>query len=226
MAKNSFILADATVDHIAKAEASISSLKADNKANNEVANEQKIGAYCELIASLASVKLVKGKLPRAISKQVKEALLGACKEATAKRYLENSVGALRLFSDELSSQATPSLVKELFDDPRNDITSENKLAKLVSGEAEKSKAQRLAESVVGKWSTKKDDAGRSVQGDVFKDGLSDEELDEFQNAFRELMAAREAYRNAKAAKDAEAAAAEENGDVDAVVAMLEDAGVA
>jgi hypothetical protein len=222
MAKMQFELASATVDHIAKAEAVISGLKADNKANNEIANAQKMSAYHELIASLSGVKLVKGKLPRAISKQVKEALLGACKEATAKRYLENSVGALRLFSDELSSQATPSLVKELFDDPRNDIQSENKLAKIVSGEAEKSKAQRLAESVVGKWSTKKDDAGKSVQGDVFKDGLSDEELDEFQNAMRELMAAREAYRNTKAAKDAEAAAAEENGGVDAVVAAFLD----
>lgn len=221
-----FELASSTIDHIAKVEATISGLKADNKENNQIANAQKIGAYCELIASLSGVKLVKGNLPRAVSKHVKEGLLGACKEATAKRYLENSVGALRKFSEQLSSQATPSLVKELFDDPRIDIQSENKLAKIVRGEAEKSKAQRLAESVVGKWSSKKDDNGKIVQGDVFKDSLTDDELDEFQNAFRELLAARQAYRNSDAAKNAEAAAADENSDVDAVVAMLDDLGIA
>ena len=66
-----------------------------------------------------------------------------------------------------------------------------------------------------------------MQGDVFKDGLDDEELDEFQNIMRELMAARQAYRNTVAAKEAEAAAASDNNDVDAaVVAMLDELGVA
>jgi hypothetical protein len=223
--KIAFEIADATVDHIAKAEAQITGLKADSKANSEAANAQKIGAYCELIASLAPVKLVKGNLPRAVSKQVKEALLGACKDATAKRYLENSVGAIRLFELSGMTQATPAMVKEFFES--NDIDSENKLAKAVKGEGDKSKAQKLAEQVVGKWSSKKDDKGRVVQGDVFKDGLSDEDLDEFQNIMRELMAARDAYRNAAAAKEAEGSAAEENGTVDAAVeAFLDAAGVA
>jgi hypothetical protein len=57
-----FILNDTTINVINAAEAQIAGLKADNKANNQAANDQKIGAYCELIASLAPVKLVKGNL--------------------------------------------------------------------------------------------------------------------------------------------------------------------
>jgi hypothetical protein len=90
----------------------------------------------------------------------------------------------------------------------------------VKGEADKSRAERLAEQVVGKWSTAKDEDGKAVQGAVFKDGLDDDELDEFQNVMRELMAARAAFRNSKAARDAAEAAARENSTVDAAVAAF------
>ena len=215
-----FIIADETINVINAAEAEIAGLKADNKANNEVANNRKIGAYCELIASIAPVKLVKGNLPRAVSKALRAALLeeAGLKEATVKRYIENSVGAVRLFDLGGMSNATPQMVREFFDS--NGIDSENKLAKAVKGEAEKSKAQMLAEQVVGKWSSAKDEDGKVVQGNVFKDGLSDEELDEFQNVMRELMAARQAYRNSEAAKAAQAGAGAENETVDAAVAAF------
>jgi hypothetical protein len=204
-----FILADTTINVINAAEAQIAGLKADNKANNEAANDQKIGAYCELIASLAPVKLVKGNLPRAVSKALRVALLeeAGLKEATAKRYVENSVGAIRMFELSGMDNATPEMVREFFDD--SGIDSENKLAKAIKGEAEKSKAQMLAEQVVGKWSSAKDDNGKVVQGNVFKDGLSDEDLEEFQIAMRELMAARQAYRNSAAAKAAQADATDD-----------------
>jgi hypothetical protein len=195
-----FILNDTTINVINAAEAQIAGLKADNKANNQAANDQKIGAYCELIASLAPVKLVKGNLPRAVSKALRVALLeeAGLKEATAKRYVENSVGAIRMFELSGMDNATPEMVREFLDDAG--IDSENKLAKAIKGEAEKSQAQMLAEQVVGKWSSAKDDNGKVVQGNVFKDGLSDEDLEEFQIAMRELMAARQAYRNSAAAK--------------------------
>ena len=45
----------------------------------------------------------------------------------------------------------------------------------------------------------------------------DEELEEFHNIMRELLAARKAFRNTAAAKAAEADAAAENSDVDAAV---------
>jgi hypothetical protein len=204
-----FILADTTINVINAAEAQIAGLKADNKANNQAANDQKIGAYCELIASLAPVKLVKGNLPRAVSKALRVALLeeAGLKEATAKRYVENSVGAIRMFELSGMDNATPEMVREFFDDAG--IDSENKLAKAIKGEAEKSQAQMLAEQVVGKWSSAKDDNGKVVQGNVFKDGLSDDDLEEFQIAMRELMAARQAYRNSAAAKAAQADATDD-----------------
>ena len=204
-----FILADTTINVINAAEAQIAGLKADNKANNQAANDQKIGAYCELIASLAPVKLVKGNLPRAVSKALRVALLeeAGLKEATAKRYVENSVGAIRMFELSGMDNATPDMVREFFDD--SGIDSENKLAKAIKGEAEKSKAQMLAEQVVGKWSSAKDDNGKVVQGNVFKDGLSDDDLEEFQIAMHELMAARQAYRNSAAAKAAQADATDD-----------------
>ena len=204
-----FIIADTTINVINAAEAQIAGLKADNKANNEAANAQKISAYCELIASLAPVKLVKGNLPRAVSKALRVALLeeAGLKEATAKRYVENSVGAIRMFELSGMDNATPEMVREFFDD--SGIDSENKLAKAIKGEAEKSKAQMLAEQVVGKWSSAKDDNGKVVQGNVFKDGLSDEDLEEFQIAMSELMAARQAYRNSAAAKAAQADATDD-----------------
>ena len=204
-----FILNDTTINVINAAEAQIAGFKADNKANNQAANDQKIGAYCELIASLAPVKLVKGNLPRAVSKALRVALLeeAGLKEATAKRYVENSVGAIRMFELSGMDNATPEMVREFFDD--SGIDSENKLAKAIKGEAEKSKAQMLAEQVVGKWSSAKDDNGKVVQGNVFKDGLSDDDLEEFQIAMRELMAARQAYRNSAAAKAAQADATDD-----------------
>lgn len=204
-----FILADTTINVINAAEAQIAGLKADNKANNQAANDQKIGAYCELIASLAPIKLVKGNLPRAVSKALRVALLeeAGLKEATAKRYVENSVGAIRMFELSGMDNATPDMVREFLD--AAGIDSENKLAKAIKGESEKSKAQMLAEQVVGKWSSAKDDNGKVVQGNVFKDGLSDEDLEEFQIAMRELMAARQAYRNSAAAKAAQADATDD-----------------
>jgi hypothetical protein len=204
-----FILADTTINVINAAEAQIAGLKADNKANNQAANDQKIGAYCELIASLAPVKLVKGNLPRAVSKALRVALLeeAGLKEATAKRYVENSVGAIRMFELSGMDNATPEMVREFLDDAG--IDSENKLAKAIKGEAEKSQAQMLAEQVVGKWSSAKDDNGKVVQGNVFKDGLSDDDLEEFQIAMSELMAARQAYRNSAAAKAAQADATDD-----------------
>jgi hypothetical protein len=59
-----------------------------------------------------------------------------------------------------------------------------------------------------------------VQGNVFRDGLDDDDLDEFQNLFRELMAAREGFRNSDAARAAAASAADENDAVDAAVAAF------
>ena len=221
-----FTVSETAINNIYHAEQEIGKLKGVNRENNEAANSAKMSAYGEIIASIAHVKLTKGNLPTAERNTLNSALIeqAGVKEAAAKRYRENSVGAIRLIKDfigDIPTQYTPDAV--VADLKAMEIDSENKLAEAVSGEASKSKAQRLAEQVVGKWSTKKLENGKVVQGDKFKDGLDDDELDEFNNAMRELMAVRTAYHNSEAAKAAEAAAAKENETVDSAVAEFTDA---
>lgn len=179
---------------IATAEKAIEGFKGEAKASAASANDQKIGAYSLLIASLSGTKLVKGNLPRAVSKQVYTGLMqdAGVKEATAKRYLENSVGALRVL--EIPTQATPELVKDIL--LAENIDSENKLAKRVSGEDEKDPMRVLAEALIGKFTTRKDENGQRVQG-VFKPSkFEQEDWDSFEDHIRELKAARAAAEDA------------------------------
>jgi hypothetical protein len=192
----------AVFDEIATRETSIANLKGEAKERTVEANGQKISAYSALIAGLSGQKLVKGNLPRAIAKQVYKGLIedAGVKEATAKRYLENSVGALRVL--DIPTQATPSLVKAILDS--ENIDSENKLAKLVSGETDKDPMQTMAEALVGKFTSRKDDDGNRVQG-VFKPSkYEQEDWDRFEDAMRELKAARVAASDAARQAEIEA----------------------
>lgn len=202
---------------INRAEKDISSFKGVAKENSAQANKTKMSAYSVLIASLAAVKLVKGNLPRAISNQVRKGLLedAGLKDAVAKRYLENSVGALRVL--DIPSQATPSLVADIL--ASENIASENQLAKRVTGEDEKDAIRALAEKLVGKFTTRKNEAGERVQG-VFKPSdFGDEDFERFDNVVRELKAARKAAQEAAAA--AEAKLAEENSEVGKVLDAMD-----
>ena len=194
---------DATVfAGIATAEKAIEGFKGEAKQSSANANDQKIGAYSLLIASLSGTKLVKGNLPRAVSKQVYTGLMqdAGVKEATAKRYLENSVGALRVL--EIPTQATPSLVKDIL--LAENIDSENKLAKRVSGEDDKDPMRVLAEALIGKFTTRKDENGQRVQG-VFKPSkFEQEDWDSFEDHIRDLKAARAAAEDAGKQAEAEA----------------------
>jgi hypothetical protein len=174
-------------------EGSITALRGDAKASQEEANSKKILAYAELIAGLSGIKLVKGNLPRAIGNQVRDGLLEAgIKEALVKRYMENSVGALRVL--DIPTQATADLVAEIL--ATENIASENQLTKRINGEADKDKIQGLAEALVGKFTTRKDEQGQRVQG-VFKaSAVEAADFDRFHDAVRTLMAAREAASDA------------------------------
>jgi hypothetical protein len=198
---------------IAVHEKDISNLKGEAKASVAAANDHKIDAYAALIASLSGHKLVKGNLPRAISKEVYKGLIESAgvKEASAKRYLENSVGAIREL--DIPSQATPSLVRDIL--LSENIDSENKLSKRVSGETDKDPMVGMAEALIGKFTTRKDENGQRVQG-VFKASkYEQEDWDRFEDAIRELKAARTAA--AEAAVQAESDAREENDRVNAVL---------
>jgi hypothetical protein len=186
------------------AEKSITAFKGTAKENSEAANERKVAAYSVLIAALASNKLIKGNLPRAVSNQVRKGLLenAGLKEATAKRYLENSVGALREFN--IPTQATPSLVADIL--ASENVKSENQLAKRVSGEDEKDSLRALAEKLVGRFTTRKNEAGERVQG-VFKPtDFVEADFERFENIVRELKAARAASQDAAAMAEAKIAA--------------------
>ena len=184
-------------------EGAISALREVAKENGAEANGKKLDAYSEIIASISGIKLVKGNLPRAIGNQLREGLLEAgLKEALVKRYTENSVGALRVL--DIPSQATPDLVKEILE--TENIASENQLAKRINGEAEKDKVAGLAEALVGKFTTRKDDQGNRIKG-VFKPSdLEQADWDRFEDLVRELKAARTAAADAGAIAAAEQAA--------------------
>ena len=184
-------------------EGAITALREVAKDSGAEANSHKLDAYAEIIASISGIKLVKGNLPRAIGNQLREGLLEAgLKEALVKRYTENSVGALRVL--DIPSQATPDLVKEILES--ENIASENQLAKRINGEAEKDKVAGLAEALVGKFTTRKDDQGNRVKG-VFKPSdLEQADWDRFEDLVRELKAARVAAADAGAIAAAEQAA--------------------
>lgn len=184
-------------------EGAITALREVAKENGAEANSRKLDAYAEIIASISGIKLVKGNLPRAIGNQLREGLLEAgLKEALVKRYTENSVGALRVL--DIPSQATPDLVKEILE--TENIASENQLAKRINGEAEKDKVASLAEALVGKFTTRKDDQGNRVKGIFKPSDLDQADWDRFEDLVRELKAARVAAADAGAIAAAEQAA--------------------
>jgi hypothetical protein len=184
-------------------EGAISALRDVAKENGAEANGKKLDAYAEIIASISGIKLVKGNLPRAVGNQLRDGLLEAgIKEALVKRYTENSVGALRVL--DIPSQSTPELVKEILE--TENIASENQLAKRINGDAEKDKVAALAEALVGKFTTRKDQDGNRVKG-VFKPSdLEQTDWDRFEDLVRELKAARVAAADAGAIAAAEQAA--------------------
>ena len=190
----SFELNISAIAAVASNEKTIGSFKDSVKEGRDAINERKIDSYAQLISSIAGVKLVKGNLPRAVSNQLRKALLedAGVQEATAKRYVENSAGALRLFS--IPTQATPTLVADIL--ASENIDTENKLAKLVSGEGEADAIRALAEKLVGKFTNRKDDDGKKVQGVFEASKLTQADWDEFDDVVRELKAARAAAEDA------------------------------
>jgi hypothetical protein len=208
-----------TAKAVAASEAQINGLKGSAKETREAINGYKIAAYSEIIASLSGVNLTsKGKLPRAVSTDLRDGLLEAgVSKACVKRYVENSSAALRVF--DIPSQATPSLVGDIL--AGESIKTESALKAACFSQREVSDVRAFAEKLVGKFSTKMTDAGNEVETSDFRASkLSDDDIDnaiaEFEDAIRELRAARAAA--AAAANDAAADAEAENEAVRAFVA--------
>lgn len=194
-------------------------VRAENKERTADLNSRKIAAYAGLIASINGVKLVKGNLPKYARDKVWEGLTvdAGCSKAIAKKYLENSVGAVREF--DFPSQATGAYIEaRLIEDG---IDSEAKLAKAVKAEGEETAEQKVAREFVGGFTTRKDENGDRVPG-VFKLGKYTDEADPFAALERLRSALDEAERIARAAIEAAASADVERAAYEQVMAALDD----
>ena len=85
------------VTQVAQIEASIADLKGSRKEISDQINGGKTDAYALIVADVSSHKLTaKGKLPQAVSRELKEQLAEAgVSPACIKRYVENASGLLR-----------------------------------------------------------------------------------------------------------------------------------
>ena len=219
MTKSTFVLADDNLNAIASNEKRINTLKGDAKEANGEAQTLKLNSYCQLIAGIAAAPLTaKSNLPTTVSSQVKGDLMdiGGLSEGMANKMVKNAVGARNVFGIG-GGNVTPQMVAETFE--ANEITSEAKLIKAVSGEDVKSKVQLAVEKVAGKRSTKKDDKGNRVYGDKWLGGFDYAEIEEFQSLLADALRVRgEMEAAAQAAADKTQA---ENDAINEMTAQLE-----
>jgi len=219
MTKSTFVLADDNLNAIASNEKRINTLKGDAKEANGEAQTLKLNSYCQLIAGIAAAPLTaKSNLPTAISSQVKGDLMdiGGLSEGMANKMVKNAVGARNVFGIG-GDNFTPQAVAEVLE--RNDITSEAKLIKAVSGDDAKSKVQLAVDKVAGKRSTKKDDKGNRIDGDKWLGGFDYAEIEEFQSLLADALRVRgEMEAAAQAAADKAQA---ENDAINEMSAQLE-----
>lgn len=196
MPKNTFALAADNLNVIGSNQTRINTLKGDAATIREESQTLKLDSYCQLIAGIADVKLTsKSNLPTAVSSSLKGDLMdvGQQTESMANKLVKNAVGARNVFGI-AGDNITPEMVAGVFAD--NEITSEAKLIKAVSGDAEKSKVQLAVEKIVGRRSTKKDEKGNRIDGDKWVGGFTYEEIEEFTMLMADTMEVRRAMEAA------------------------------
>lgn len=219
MPKNTFVIADDTLNNIASNEKRINTLKGEAKDANGEAQTLKLDSYCQLIAGIAGAPMTaKSNLPTAVSSGLKAELMdvGGLTESMANKMVKNAVGARNVFSIG-GNNVTPQMVADTFE--ANDITSEAKLIKAVSGDDAKSKVQLAVDKVAGKRSTKKDNKGNRVEGDKWLGGFTYDEIEEFQSLLADAMRVRGEME--AAAQEAADKAQAENEAINEMTAQLE-----
>ena len=219
MPKSTFVIADDNLNAIASNEKRIKNLKGDAKEANGEAQTLKLSNYCQLIAGIAAAPLTaKSNLPSQTSSTLKGDLMdiGGLSEGMANKMVKNAVGARNVFNIG-GDNITPEMVASTFE--ANDITSEAKLIKAVSGDDVKSKVQLAVDKVAGKRSTKKDDKGNRVGGNKWLGGFEYAEIEEFQSLLADALRVR-ADMEAEAQKAADKTQAE-NDAVNEMTAQLE-----
>ena len=188
--KNTFVAAADRINQIGLNQSRINTLKGDAK---EIAAESqglKLDSYAHLIAGIAPAKLTaKANLNAKDRVALKGDLMaeGQQTDSMAAKLIKNAVGARHVFQIG-GDNWTPAAVKEVFD--ANEITSEAKLIKAVSGDDKKSKVALVVEKIAGRRSTKKNEKGERVAGDKWLGGFSYDEIEEFHNALADALRTR------------------------------------
>ena len=220
MPKSTFVIADDNLNAIQANEKRIKSLKGDAKEANGEAQTLKLSNYCQLIAGIAAAPLTaKSNLPSQTSSTLKGDLMdiGGLSEGMANKMVKNAVGARNVFNIG-GDNITPEMVASTFE--ANDINSEAKLIKAVSGDDNKSKVQLAVDKVAGKRSTTKDDKGNRVpNGNKWLGGFEYAEIEEFQSLLADALRVR-ADMEAAAQQAADKTQAE-NDAVNEMTAQLE-----
>lgn len=219
MPKNTFVIADDTLNNIASNEKRINTLKGEAKDANGEAQTLKLDSYCQLIAGIAGAPMTaKSNLPTAVSSGLKAELMdvGGLTESMANKMVKNAVGARNVFGIG-GNNVTPQMVADTFE--ANEITSEAKLIKAVSGDDAKSKVQLAVDKVAGKRSTKKDNKGNRIEGDKWLGGFTYDEIEEFQSLLADAMRVRGEME--AAAQEAADKAQAENEAINEMTAQLE-----
>ena len=219
MAKTTFSMSDDNLNEIASNEKKINILKDGAKEASDEAKALKIISYCHLIAGIASAPLTeKSNLPTGVSSTIKGELadIGGLTPSMAEKMLKNAVGARNVFGIG-GSNITFEMVFDIFG--QEQISSEAKLIKAVSGEAEKSKVQLAVEKVVGRRSTKKDSKGNRIDGEAWLGGFTYDEIEEFHDLMADKLRVRADMEAAVQAAADKAQA--ENEAVNAMTAQLE-----
>ena len=190
MSNKTFTAAADRINQIGLNQSRINTLKGDAKEITAESQGLKLDSYAHLIAGIAPAKLTaKANLNAKDRVALKGDLMDAGQQtdSMADKLIKNAVGARNVFQIG-GDNWTPAAVKEVFD--ANEITSEAKLIKAVSGDDKKSKVALVVEKIAGRRSTKKNEKGERVAGDKWLSGFSYDEIEEFHTALADALRTR------------------------------------
>ena len=190
MSNKTFTAAADRINQIGLNQSRINTLKGDAKEITAESQGLKLDSYAHLIAGIAPAKLTaKANLNAKDRVALKGDLMDAGQQtdSMADKLIKNAVGARNVFQIG-GDNWTPAAVKEVFD--ANEITSEAKLIKAVSGDDKKSKVALVVEKIAGRRSTKKNEKGERVAGDKWLGGFSYDEIEEFHTALADDLRTR------------------------------------
>ena len=197
--KATFVAAKDRINQIGINQGRLKTLKGDAKVIQDESQGLKLDSYAHLIAGIAPAKLTaKSNLNTKDRVSLKGDLMeyGQQTDSMADKMIKNAVGARNVFNIG-GDNWTPAAVLDVFKD--NEITSEAKLVKAVSGNDKKSKVQLVVEKIAGRRSTKKNDKGERVAGDKWLGGFTYDEMEEFNTLLEDALRTRKEAED-KAAK--------------------------